>query len=193
MSESRRGARITKARTQRRRRKERAMSRISSLNHSSVGSASALLREEGHAAPDSAQSEMTISQMSRLFGVSLRTLRFYEDRGLIKPRRDGNARFYRGADRVRMEMILKGKKLGFTLTEIQDLIGQGSDRNAGPRGSAQRAADRHPDRPPGAAAGRNRERHRTVARDTKPPRPRRRRLSGRDRALREAHKRRPMP
>ena len=61
--------------------------------------------------------------MSRLFGVSLRTLRFYEDRGLIKPRRDGNARFYRGADRVRMEMIVKGKKLGFTLTEIQDLIG----------------------------------------------------------------------
>ena len=61
--------------------------------------------------------------MSRLFGVSLRTLRFYEDRGLIKPRREGNARFYRGADRVRMEMILKGKKLGFTLTEIQDLIG----------------------------------------------------------------------
>ena len=66
---------------------------------------------------------MTISQMSRLFGVSLRTLRFYEDRGLIKPRREGNGRFYRGADRVRMEMILKGKKLGFTLTEIQDLIG----------------------------------------------------------------------
>jgi DNA-binding transcriptional MerR regulator len=99
------------------------MSRISSLNHSSVGSASALLGEEGRAASDTAQSEMTISQMSRVFGVSLRTLRFYEDRGLIKPRRDGNARYYRGADRIRMEMILKGKKLGFTLTEIQDLIG----------------------------------------------------------------------
>ncbi|HVP98790.1 MAG TPA: MerR family transcriptional regulator [Roseiarcus sp.] len=66
---------------------------------------------------------MTISQMSRLFGVSLRTLRFYEDRGLIKPRREGNARYYRGPDRVRMEMILKGKKLGFTLAEINDLIG----------------------------------------------------------------------
>jgi DNA-binding transcriptional MerR regulator len=66
---------------------------------------------------------MTISQMSRTFAVSLRTLRFYEDRGLIKPRREGNARYYRPADRVRMEMILKGKKLGFTLTEIQDLIG----------------------------------------------------------------------
>jgi DNA-binding transcriptional MerR regulator len=99
------------------------MSRISSLNHPSAGTSAALLGEEGRSASDSAQSEMTISQMSRLFGVSLRTLRFYEDRGLIKPRREGNARFYRGADRVRMEMILKGKKLGFTLTEIQDLIG----------------------------------------------------------------------
>ena len=99
------------------------MSRISSLTHQSVGTSVSLLREEDPTVPDSAQSEMTISQMSRLFGVSLRTLRFYEDRGLIKPRREGNARFYRGADRVRMEMILKGKKLGFTLTEIQDLIG----------------------------------------------------------------------
>ena len=69
------------------------------------------------------QAELTISQMSRLYGVSLRTLRFYEDRGLIKPRREGNARFYRAADRVRLEMILQGKKLGFTLTEINDLIG----------------------------------------------------------------------
>ena len=67
--------------------------------------------------------EMTISQMSRSYGVSLRTLRFYEDRGMIKPRRDGNARFYRPTDRIRMEMILRGKKLGFTLTEIQELIG----------------------------------------------------------------------
>jgi DNA-binding transcriptional MerR regulator len=99
------------------------MSRISSLNHPTAGTSVSLLGEEGRAAPDLAQSEMTISQMSRLFGVSLRTLRFYEDRGLIKPRREGNARFYRGADRVRMEMILKGKKLGFTMTEIQDLIG----------------------------------------------------------------------
>jgi DNA-binding transcriptional MerR regulator len=99
------------------------MSRISSLNHASVGTSAALIGEDGRTASETAQSEITISQMSRVFGVSLRTLRFYEDRGLIKPRREGNARYYRGADRVRMEMILKGKKLGFTLTEIQDLIG----------------------------------------------------------------------
>src|ERR1700683_5276001 len=99
------------------------MNKISSLAHASAGVSVALLEEEGRAALDSAQPELTISQMSRVFGVSLRTLRFYEDRGLIKPRREGNARYYRASDRIRMEMILKGKKLGFTLTEIQDLIG----------------------------------------------------------------------
>ena len=61
--------------------------------------------------------------MSRSYSVSLRTLRYYESRGLIKPRREGNTRFYRDADRVRLGMILQGKKLGFTLTEINDLIG----------------------------------------------------------------------
>jgi DNA-binding transcriptional MerR regulator len=99
------------------------MNRMSSLSSASAGISGALLDEESRVALDSGQPELTISQMSRLFGVSLRTLRFYEDRGLIKPRREGNARYYRGTDRVRMEMILKGKKLGFTLTEIQDLIG----------------------------------------------------------------------
>jgi DNA-binding transcriptional MerR regulator len=99
------------------------MTRISSLNQSTAAASSLSHEEESQPAPELAQAEMTISQMSRVFGVSLRTLRFYEDRGLIKPRREGNARYYRGPDRVRMEMILKGKKLGFTLTEIQDLIG----------------------------------------------------------------------
>jgi DNA-binding transcriptional MerR regulator len=82
-----------------------------------------VLDTKGHTQSEIGQAELTISQMSRLFNVSLRTLRFYEGRGLIQPRREGNTRFYRAADRVRMEMILKGKKLGFTLTEIIDLIG----------------------------------------------------------------------
>jgi DNA-binding transcriptional MerR regulator len=99
------------------------MNTMSSLAQPSAGVSGALLEDAGRTALDSTQPEMTISQMSRLFGVSLRTLRFYEDRGLIKPRREGNARYYRATDRIRMEMILKGKKLGFTLTEIQDLIG----------------------------------------------------------------------
>jgi DNA-binding transcriptional MerR regulator len=99
------------------------MNRISTLSQPSAGFSGAMLEEDSRTALDSGQPELTISQMSRVFGVSLRTLRFYEDRGLIKPRREGNARYYRASDRIRMEMILKGKKLGFTLTEIQDLIG----------------------------------------------------------------------
>src|ERR1700735_1008688 len=99
------------------------MERVSPIAHAPAGVSGALFDGEGRTALDSAQPELTISQMSRVFGVSLRTLRFYEDRGLIKPRREGNGRYYRGGDRIRMEMILKGKKLAFTLTEIQDRIG----------------------------------------------------------------------
>ncbi len=98
------------------------MNRLSSLSYPS--SASAIGKENKvDLEPEAEKDEMTISQMSRLYGVSLRTLRFYEDRGLIKPRREGNARYYRNSDRTRMDMIVKGKKLGFTLTEISDLIG----------------------------------------------------------------------
>ena len=73
--------------------------------------------------PAEASREMTIGQLAAEFGVSLRTLRFYEDRKLLRPRRDGTARLYSNADRLRLQMILKGKQLGFTLTEISELIG----------------------------------------------------------------------
>jgi DNA-binding transcriptional MerR regulator len=87
-----------------------------------------------------------ISQMSRVFGVSLRTLRFYENRGLIKPRREGNARYNRASDRIRMEMVLKGKKLGFTLIRNpRPDRRQRGDRNDGSRRSAESATDRDPE------------------------------------------------
>ena len=66
--------------------------------------------------------EYTISDLARIYGVSLRTLRFYEDKGLLCPRRQGTVRFYGPADRIRLELILKGKRLGFTLAEIDELI-----------------------------------------------------------------------
>jgi probable addiction module antidote protein len=91
----------------------------------------------------STQTEMTASEMSRLFDVSARTLRFYEDRGLLKPRREGNVRYYRASDRIRMEMILKGKNLGFTLVEIQDLIGA-STRDLATNTARKPAAKRAP-------------------------------------------------
>ena len=67
--------------------------------------------------------ETTIGEMASEFNVSLRTLRFYEDRKLLRPRREGNTRLYSATDRLRMQMIMKGKQLGFTLTEIFDLLG----------------------------------------------------------------------
>ena len=82
---------------------------------------------DGKAEPDlkseAEVSELTIRQMARLFEVSLRTLRYYEDFGLIAPRREGEARFYSGVERTRMKMILQGKQLGLSLTQISELIG----------------------------------------------------------------------
>ena len=98
------------------------MNRLSSLGYSS-NATSIATKGKADREPDPGDEDLSISQMSRLYGVSLRTLRFYEDRGLIKPRREGNARYYRARDRVRMDMIVRGKKLGFTLSEISDLIG----------------------------------------------------------------------
>ena len=60
----------------------------------------------------------SIGDMARAFNVSQRTLRFYEDRGLLAPRRDGSARLYGANERRKLELILRGKRLGFTLTEI---------------------------------------------------------------------------
>ena len=66
--------------------------------------------------------EMTIGDVARHYDVSLRALRFYEDKQLLRPRRQGTSRFYSAHDRVRLELILKGKRLGFTLAEISGLL-----------------------------------------------------------------------
>ena len=64
----------------------------------------------------------TIGDLAREFGVTLRTLRFYEDRGLLSPMREGTTRIYDARDRNRLSVILKGKQLGFTLTEIRAML-----------------------------------------------------------------------
>jgi DNA-binding transcriptional MerR regulator len=66
----------------------------------------------------------TIGDLAREFGVTLRTLHFYEDRGLLFPRREGTARIYDARDRDRLSVILKGKQLGFTLTEIRAMLAE---------------------------------------------------------------------
>ena len=64
----------------------------------------------------------SVTQLGAAFGISARTVRFYEDKGLIAPRRAGNIRVYTGRDRARMILILRGKKLGFSLREIKDYL-----------------------------------------------------------------------
>lgn len=81
------------------------------------------LRQQTHPQPEYATAELfTIGELSRIYGVTLRALRFYEQRGLLSPARKGAARFYDSTQKDRLQMILKGKHLGFTLTEISDLL-----------------------------------------------------------------------
>ena len=79
--------------------------------------------------PSKTDEQTTIGEMARAYNVSLRTLRFYEDRGLLVPRRQGTARYYAPEDRTRLELILHGKQLGFTLTEIRELLA-GADKRS---------------------------------------------------------------
>lgn len=65
---------------------------------------------------------LSVTMLARELGITARTLRFYEDRGLISPQRAGNARIYSARDRARMILILRGKRLGFSLREIKEYL-----------------------------------------------------------------------
>lgn len=68
-----------------------------------------------------ADGPMTIGEVARAFGITLRALRFYETKRLISPQRNGSTRLYGGGDRERIALILTGRRLGFTLAEIKRL------------------------------------------------------------------------
>ena len=68
------------------------------------------------------RSEFSIGELAREFDVTPRAIRFYEDQGLISPRRDGQRRIYAARDRTRLKLTLRGKRLGLTLSEIRELI-----------------------------------------------------------------------
>jgi len=74
---------------------------------------------------------LSISEMASQHGVTPRALRFYESRGLLSPQREGRARYYSARDVYRLMLILKAKKLGFTLTEIIEMVQAGEGANAG--------------------------------------------------------------
>ena len=64
----------------------------------------------------------TIGDLAREFDVTHRTLRFYEDKGLISPQRQGQNRIYSRRDRARLKLVLLGKKVGFSLAEIKEML-----------------------------------------------------------------------
>lgn len=64
----------------------------------------------------------TISELSAEFDITTRTIRFYEEKGLLNPTRNGNMRIYSPADRTKLKLILRGKRLGFTLEESRSII-----------------------------------------------------------------------
>ena len=68
------------------------------------------------------RSEYSIGDLAREFDVTPRAIRFYEDQGLLAPRREGQRRIYRPRDRARLKLTLRGKRLGLTLSEIRELI-----------------------------------------------------------------------
>lgn len=85
--------------------------------------------QAGSAAPvnDDAVSETQeeytrIGDMAKAFGVTLRTLRFYEDKGLISPKRDGSTRLYTRRDKARLKLILLGRKVGFSLRDVKQMM-----------------------------------------------------------------------
>ena len=68
------------------------------------------------------RAEFSISELAREFDITPRAIRFYEDQGLLAPRREGQRRIYTPRDRTRLKLTLRGKRLGLTLSEIRDLI-----------------------------------------------------------------------
>lgn len=64
----------------------------------------------------------TITQLTQEFDITTRTLRFYEAQGLVSPNRRGRQRLYTPGDRTRIKLILRGKRLGFSLNEIKEMI-----------------------------------------------------------------------
>ena len=64
----------------------------------------------------------SISDLAQEFDITTRTMRFYEEKGLLKPTRNGSNRLYSATDRIKLKLILRGKRLGFTLEESREII-----------------------------------------------------------------------
>jgi DNA-binding transcriptional MerR regulator len=74
------------------------------------------------AAAKADERHFTIRDLADEFGCTHRTIRFYEDQGLLKPRREGLARIFSHRDRARLSLILRGRRLGFSIAEIAEML-----------------------------------------------------------------------
>tara|TARA_R110000868_G_scaffold407768_1_gene689533 strand:- start:336 stop:734 length:399 start_codon:yes stop_codon:yes gene_type:complete len=70
----------------------------------------------------SQEQQYSIGELSKLFDITARSIRFYEEQGLLVPERQGQSRIYHLKDKVRLKLILRGKRLGFSLAEIKTLF-----------------------------------------------------------------------
>jgi DNA-binding transcriptional MerR regulator len=70
----------------------------------------------------------TITELAEEFDTTLRSIRFYEDKGLLRPERRGQTRVFHPRDRIRLQLILRGKRLGFSLEEIAAIIDMYDDQ-----------------------------------------------------------------
>jgi DNA-binding transcriptional MerR regulator len=87
------------------------------------------------------EENFTITELAREFGITTRAMRFYEDQGLISPRRIGTRRVYSTRDRVRLMLVLRGKRLGFSLKELADILDM-YDAEPGEEGQLRYMLDR---------------------------------------------------
>jgi DNA-binding transcriptional MerR regulator len=77
---------------------------------------------ETRTGPSKADDHFTIRDLAKEFDCTHRTIRFYEDQGLLHPRREGQARIFSHRDRARLSLILRGRRLGFSLAEIGEML-----------------------------------------------------------------------
>ena len=82
----------------------------------------------------------SITSLAEEFGITLRTVRHYEDVGLITPERRGTTRVFHARDRIRLRLILRGKRLGFSLPEIRTIVNM-YDEQPGEAGQLQYLLD----------------------------------------------------
>ena len=95
-------------------------------------------------APRDSQRIYSIAELSREFAITPRTIRFYEEEGLIKPRRQGLTRLYSAGDRTKLSWIRRGTRLGFSLAEIRELLDLYQVDRTGVQQLAQPPAYRRP-------------------------------------------------